>query len=103
MVEWLNLGRGVQILSCRTAVDLKPQLQPLSFTVYLESVTVMVLNNREAKDKPESCIHSAYSYGKRHLGFAYSVFDIHKIFRDVLPFFFSYASNPTEAAESQRG
>lgn len=51
-------------------------------------MTVMVLNNREAKDKPKSCIHSAYSYGKRHLGFAYSVFDIHKIFRDVLPFFF---------------
>lgn len=51
-------------------------------------MTVMVLNNREAKDKPKSCIHSAYSYGKRHLGFAYSVFVIHKIFRDVLPFFF---------------
>lgn len=66
-------------------------------------MTVMVLNNREAKDKPKSCIHSAYSYGKRHLGFAYSVFVIHKIFRDVLPFFFSYASNPTEAAESQHG
>lgn len=52
-------------------------------------MTVMVLNNREAKDKPKSCIHSAYSYGKRHLGLAYSVFVIHKIFRDVLPLFFS--------------
>lgn len=30
-------------------------------------MTVMVLNNREAIDKPKSYIHSPYSSGKRHL------------------------------------